>query len=166
MDYTFIHGITHLHSVSIGCTFRTVEYIPGNKPTKKHSVKGTRKIINVFKKHGIRISQINADNAFECICEKIQPTNLNIVGAGEHVGDIERANRPLKEETRCEIHRCPYRRYTHETVKGCVIKVTKDHNDLSANDGISDIHGPGILVTVRQKPGYNRLNVLNFGDYV
>jgi len=47
-----------------------------------------------------------------------------------------------------------------------VIKVTKDHNDLPALDGISDVHGPGTLVVGSQNPDYNRLKVLNFGDYV
>ena len=51
-------------------------------------------------------------------------------------------------------------------VKGCTINVTKDHNDLPANDGISNIHGPGTLVTGSQKSDYNRLKVLNFSDYM
>ena len=52
--------------------------------------------MNVFKKRGIGISQINGDNEFDYIREKIQPINLNIVAAGEYVGDIERENRSLK----------------------------------------------------------------------
>ena len=112
------------------------------------------------------MQQLNADNEFECIRDDILPVNLNVVAAGEHIGDIERANRSLKEGTRCEIHRCPYRWYPREMVKGCVIKVTKDNNDLPLNDGISDTHGPGTLVTGCNRPDYNDLKQLNFGDYV
>ena len=51
-------------------------------------------------------------------------------------------------------------------MKGCVIKVTKNHNDLPALDGISDTYGPGTLVTGSQRIDYNRIKVLNFGYYV
>ena len=76
--------------------FRTIEHIPKKRTIQKDSVKGTKRIINVFKKRGIGISQIDADNEFECIREKVQPIILNIVAAGEHVGDIEGSNRSLK----------------------------------------------------------------------
>ena len=91
---------------------------------------------------------------------------LNIVGAGGHVGDVERANRSLKEGTGCELHKYPYRWYPREMMNGCVIKVMKDHNDLPINDGLSDMYGPGTLVKVNARPDYNRLTGLNFGDYM
>ena len=109
---------------------------------------------NMYKKRGIRISQINADNEFECIREEVHPTHLNVVAAGKHVGDIERGNKSLKEGTRCKLHQYPYEYYQQKIIKRCVIKVTKDHNDLPQNDGISDFHGPGTLVTGYQKPDY------------
>ena len=64
--------------------------------------------MKLFNRRRIGITQVNADNEFECIREDIAPLQLNIVAAGDHVGDIERANRSLKEGTRCEIHNCPY----------------------------------------------------------
>ena len=112
------------------------------------------------------MSQINGDGEFECVRDDVHPINLNVVAAGEHVPDIERGNRSLKDGTRCEIHRCPYHWYPREMVKGCVIRVTKNHNDLPALDGISDVYGPGTLVTGSQRLNYNRIKVLNFGDYV
>ena len=91
---------------------------------------------------------------------------MNFVAAGKHVGDIERGNISLKEVTRHEIHKCSYKWYTREMIKGCVIKVTKDNTDLPLNDGLSDIYGPGTLVKGTTRHDYNLLNELNFGDYV
>ena len=51
-------------------------------------------------------------------------------------------------------------------IKGCVIKLTKNQNELPAYDGILDVHSPGTLVTGCKKTDYNRLNVLHFGDYI
>ena len=99
-----MHGLCHLHSTSRGYGFRTIECTPTNKASKKHSNKGVKRIIKVFNMRQIGIFQVNADNEFECIRKSIAPLQLNIVGAGEHVGGIERANRSLKEGARCEIH--------------------------------------------------------------
>ena len=104
------------------------------------------------------MTQVNVDEEFKCILEEIQPIILNIVAAGEHTCDIERANRSIKEGTRYE-YRCPYQWYPYEMVKGCCIKVTKDHIDLPANDGFSDMYGSGIVVTGSQRLDYNRLKV-------
>ena len=43
MYYTFIHGLPYLYSASRGYTFRIIEYIPKKIPTKKDSVKGTKR---------------------------------------------------------------------------------------------------------------------------
>ena len=51
-------------------------------------------------------------------------------------------------------------------IKGRVIKVTKDNNNLPLNDGLSNIYGPDTLVKGTARLDYNRLNALNFGDYV
>ena len=51
-------------------------------------------------------------------------------------------------------------------LKGCVIKVTKDNNNLPLNDGISEIHSPATLITGRIMPEFDKLKGLNFGDYV
>ena len=61
VDYTFIHGLPHLHSNSRGYSFRTIEYIPKKRPTKKDSIKGVKKMLKVFGKRGIEVNQINAD---------------------------------------------------------------------------------------------------------
>lgn len=44
------------------------------------------------------MSQINANNEFECIRDNMIP--MNIVTSGEHVGVIERSDRIIKERTR------------------------------------------------------------------
>ena len=50
-------------------------------------------------------------------------------------------------------------------MKGCIIKVTKDNNELPINNGLSDIYGPGTLVKGTPRLDYNRLKALSFGYY-
>ena len=57
----------------------------------------------MYHARGIHANQINTDNEFECIRNDILPINLNVVAAEEHVGDVERSIRTLKEGTRYNI---------------------------------------------------------------
>ena len=89
-DYVYVHTLSHLHTISRGYGFRTVEYTPGKKANKGQIKKGVNRVLRLYRKQGINVQQLNADNEFECIRDDILPVNLNVVAAGEHVGDIER----------------------------------------------------------------------------
>ena len=110
------------------------------------------------------VEQINCDNQFECIREDVAPIPLNVVGAAEHVGYIERSIRTVKECTRCHVHRLPYTKYPRIMVKGLVKKVIMGTNDLPAEDGVSDDISPGGLVVGTLPPDYNNIIELNFWE--
>ena len=83
---------------------------------------GLKKVINLYHARGIHVNQINTDNEFECIKHDILPTNLNVVCAEEHVGEIERSIRIMKEGTRYDVQRLPYSHYPKVMIKECIIK--------------------------------------------
>ena len=168
VDYFFVQGIAFLHSISEGYNFRTVEYIRnfGKKYNKAKMLEGVKRCINLYHSRDLSVMQLNADNEFGCIKEEIRPIKLNMVAAGEHVGNIERSNRTVKEGTRCHIHRCPYERYPRVMVAGCVVKAVKDLNQLPSQSGISQELSPSTLITGDACPDFKRINALNFGDYV
>ena len=110
VDYFFVQGIAFLHSISRGYNMRTIEHHSKfkKKYTKKDMLAGIKKCINMYHARGLTVVQLNGDNEFSCIEEEIRPTRLNTVAAGEHVGDIERSGRTVKECTRCHVYRNPY----------------------------------------------------------
>ena len=65
----------------------------------------------MYHSRGIHVNQINNDNEFECIRNDILPINLKVITAEEHIGDVERSIRTLKEGTRCDVQRLPYNHY-------------------------------------------------------
>ena len=83
---------------------------------------GIKKLINVYH------SNLNTDNEFEYIKDDILPVQLNIVAAEEHVGDVERSIRTVKEGKRCNIQRLSYTLYSRAMVRGYVNKRVKDLN--------------------------------------
>ena len=137
MDYLYVQGIPFHQSITTSYKFRTIEALRGKKkPRGKDVIAQSKRALNVYHARKITISQLNVDNEFGVMVEELRPMPVNIVGAGEHVGDIERSNRTVQERTRCHVHRLPFSVYPVEMVCGCLIKVTKDLNMEIAGDGV------------------------------
>ena len=156
-----------LHSVS-GSTyqFRTLEPINKPKANKEDIIKGLKNIINTYQARGITVTQINADNEFACAADEVLPTRLNIAASEEHVGDVERSIRYIKEGTRKHINRLPYTHYPKVMVTGCAMHVLKSINGLPSENGLSTVLSPHTLITGEAAPSFKEICNLNFGDYV
>ena len=89
-----------------------------------------------------------------------------MVAAEEHVGDIERSIRTVKECTQCHVHCLPYKRYPKAMIAGCIRNVINKLNQLPAENGISDELSPSTLITGEGRMDYNDVKDLEFGDYV
>ena len=111
-------------------------------------------MINLYHARGIHVNQINTDNEFECIKNNILPTNLNVAAAEEHVGEIERSIRTMKEGTRYDVHRLPYSHYPTVMIKGLITKRVKDLNQLPSNNGISNTLSSSTLMTGKPSPDF------------
>lgn len=74
-------------------------------------MKGVNNIINTYKGKGINVIQINGDNEFQCITDDVLPTRMNVVAADEHIGDVERSIRYIKDGMRTLINSLPYTHY-------------------------------------------------------
>ena len=128
--------------------------------------KGIKTYINVYHLRNLKVTHLNTYNEFRCINEEIRPVRLNMVVAGEHVGNIERSNRTGKEGTRCHIHRCPYEIYPKVIVTGYVIKYVKGSNQLPSFNGISEKLSSSTLLACDVHSDFNCINTLKCGDYV
>ena len=167
MDHVYVQGISMLHSISGGYRFMTIEVARDQKkPSKNNTVRSASKVLNIYNARGLHVSQINADNEFECIRNNMRTIPMNIVVAGEHVGDIERYNGTIKERIRCHVHRFSYTRYPKEMVIGCVTHSVKGLNQLPANNGILEDQIPATLVIGAPSPNYQDITKLDFGNCI
>ena len=57
--------------------------------------------ISIYNRHGFAIHEIKGDNEFECIIPDLSPLHVNIVGANDHVPEIENSIKVLKERMQC-----------------------------------------------------------------
>ena len=168
VDYVYIQGIPMFHTISgRSCQFRTLEPITIKVKTYKEDIlNGLRKVINIYRSRGINITQINGDNEFDSIKNDHPEFNLNILASNDHVGDIERANRTLKERTRTLLNDLPYSQYPKSMVVGCTVYTTKILNDLSCENGLSNTLSPATLITGTPPPSYKEITKLKFRDNV
>ena len=115
---------------------------------------GLKRVINLYHERGIHVNQLNTDNEFEYIKNDILPTNLNVVAAKEHVGEIERSIRTMKKGTRCDVQCLLYSHYRNVMIKGSMNKRVKDLNQLPLNNGISNTLSTSTLITEKPSPNF------------
>jgi hypothetical protein len=85
----------------------TVEYLIGRK--QHHLVNSIKKIVNLYKQRGFTIETALMDREFECLRGDLPELNLNTTAASEHVPDVERQIRVLKERSRAIRSTLPFK---------------------------------------------------------
>ena len=167
VDYLYIQGAAMLHTIlGKSYQFRTLEPVYKPKPNKDDIITGLTNIINTYHARGINITQINGDNEFACVGTALLPSRMNVMAADEHVGDVERSIRHIKDGTRTQINGLPYTHYLKSMIVGCVMYVLKHVNHLPSRGGLSQDLSPATLITGDPTPSYQELTKLKFGDYV
>ena len=101
-----------------------------------------------------------------CITNDVLSIKMKIVAADEHVGEVKRSIRTIKDATRCHVHRLPFKIYPRQMVKGCVGMVLKYLNQLLNENSVCTNMSPSSIVLGTCKLDYEEIKNLNFGDYV
>ena len=89
--------VPFLYSIPRGYKFRTIEVIMDENPKQRDIENRLKLVINRYHTQGLKVTQINTDNDFQCIRKEVRPENLNIMVAREHFVNIERSGRTIKE---------------------------------------------------------------------
>ena len=161
-DIFFVQGRTHQHTISRRIKFRTVERIKNQ--TKAELLRSLRKVITLYTNRGFTIQQIMADNQYECLRDDLLPIMLTVVGAGEHVGDIERSIRTIKEGARTTTQGLPFKRYPGVLVDAIIQKSVSDRNNFPEENGVSKQMSPRTIITGLPKVDYQDCK-LELGQY-
>ena len=161
MDIMFINKIAFFVTTSRNLKFGTVEALPNRQiPTIIQCLKS---VIALYRHRGFEISAIMADNEFEAI--RPQFPMLNCAAANEHVPEVERFIRTIKDRVRSTYRMLPYRRIP----RTMLIHLTKNSvfwlNAFPARDGVSSKYSPRYIMT-GQELSYSRHVQLEFGEYV
>jgi Reverse transcriptase (RNA-dependent DNA polymerase) len=161
IDIMFVNKIPFLVTLSRNLKFLTVEDLPNRQEgTVRDKLKA---VTRLYHHRGFHIDTILADPEFEMLRPYFPM--LNICGADEHVPDIERAIRTIKDRVRSAHSRLPFRYLPKMVVVRLVSNAVLWINALPNPNGVSEIHSPRFLLVGRDLT-YDKHVRLPFGSYV
>ena len=133
--------------------------------TKETMLSFVRKSIAEYTKRGFEVVDVHADKEFECLRDLLEDASLEICGPDEHVPEVERSIRTMKETMRATAHGLPYRRLPKLMITELVAMATRCLNGFPKDDGVSEHMSPHSIITGRPRMEYRKLP-LEFGSYV
>ena len=165
VDIMFVDKIAFLVTLSRNIRFGTVEVLPDRK---QHSIiKAIKNVQALYVPRGFTVETALMDGEFAALRGNLADLGitLNETAADEHVGDIERYIRTVKERTRSTYNTLPFRkmpaRMVAEMVKASVFWLNAFPHEL----GISKTESPRTIIT-GQQIDFNTHCKYEFGEYV
>lgn len=155
IDFFYVNGIPVFHTISKNVKFRSVSF-PTNK-THATILQEYNDVKRLYEAQGFNVTQVCADNEFDCIRMDIMPAHLETVGANEHVPEVERSIRYIKECTRACLHDLPYTKISKQMTIGIIKTTTKYCNAFYGADNVGDKLSPRNIVLGLPNLSYKRV---------
>jgi hypothetical protein len=105
------------------------------------------------------------DREFECLRDDIHGVLLNTTATSEHVPEIERQIRVIKERARAIRSTLPFKKMPNRMIVELINFVVLWLNDFPPSSGVSKIYSPRTIMTGTTLD-YNKHCKLSFGAYV
>ena len=163
LDFFYVQRLPFVHAISRKIGYRQAVAIPDR--AKETMLSFVNKSIFEYTKRGFEVVDIHADKELECLRESLGNVSLEICGPGEHVPEVERSIRTMKETMRATAHGLPYRRLPKLMIAELVAMATRCLNGFPKDDGVSEHMSPHSIITGCARMDYTKLP-LEFGSYM
>ena len=117
-----------------------------------------------YKYRGFTIIDYHDDNGIDNLRDFIAPSHLHTCAANEHIGDIDRSIRKIKERVRCGCYSIPYKKFTKLMTISLVQDIITCLNMFPSKNGVSSNLSPAEFILGYPNLDYNKLKV-TFGAY-
>ena len=164
-DIMFVNKIPFLMSISRHIRFGTAQHITNQQGTTIFN--GIRAIHQVYLQRGFRIRNAFMDGQFEPLRGNLAELGivLNTASNDEHVPEIERQIRTVKERTRAIYCTLPFKKMPRRLIIEMVYAANYWLNMFPRKGGVSKTLSPRALLT-GQTWSYTTHCKLEFGDYI
>jgi hypothetical protein len=164
-DIMFINRIPFLITISRNIKFGTAEVLVNRKASTV--LKSVQNACRIYGIRGLRVSFLLMDGEFEHMRADLASLGiaLNATSNDEHVGEIERYIRTVKERCRSMFSVLPFAQVPPHMVIEMVYSSVFWLNSFPPRDGVSESMSPREIVT-GQKVDYSKHCKLEFGTYV
>jgi hypothetical protein len=163
-DIMFVNKIAFFVTVSRYLWFGSVEMIQNRK--NKTIITAIKQVKSAYMQRGFVISTLLMDGEFDSIRGDLadMQITLNTVSNDEHVPDVERYIRTVKERTRCIYNTLPFRRIPKRMIIEMVYASNFWLNCFPPADGVSPTLSPRAIV-LGTSIDYLKHCQLEFGTY-
>jgi hypothetical protein len=148
-DIFFVDGLAFVGTVARSLHFLTVEYIK-NRTILTHVFPCLQKVHHLYKARGFKITMTHADEELTSLQHpllELDGIGLNIAATNEHVPEMERAIRTIKERNRSTVSGLPYKHYSTILKKALVSHAISWLNTFPHADGVSETMSPRTILT-------------------
>ena len=164
-DIMHVNGIPFFVTRSRHIHFGTVDVLPSLQAVDIGAA--LCRVVNIYARGGFQVTTALMDGAFaglHDVCNQLQVT-LNTTSRDEHVGDVERYIRTIKERMRGVSNTIPFKRLTHNMVMELAQAVVYWLNSVPSNTGVSPTMSPRTII-MGQLLDYHKHCRYEFGEYV
>lgn len=164
-DVMYVNGIPFAVSISRAIKFCTVEALENRKA--ETLLTSLKRIRATYARRGFLANMIAADNEFASLEGPLSNEGmaLNVVARDEHVPEIERHIRTLKERCRAVFNTLPFNKMPNRMIVELVYAMNFWIHAFPACDGVSEHISPREIVTGVSLDA-NKHCVVPFGAYV
>jgi hypothetical protein len=162
-DIMFVNKIPILLTISRGLHFGTVENLNNRQVTTVRN--GLRKVLAQYKRRGFRVTAIHADPEFEPLQAVIGQIQFNFCAQNEHVPEIERFIRTVKDRVRSGYNSLSFKRIPRLILIRLVSNAVFWLNDFPHRDGASSTLSPRYILTGKQLDYIKHVRA-EFGAYI
>jgi hypothetical protein len=125
-------------------------------------------VFNAYKKRGFPITPAHGDSEFAPLKPffntMTQPPTLILAVKGDHVPEIERRIRMVKERCRAIRHSLPFNKLPRIITMYMVLHAVRMLNFFPQKEGVSDTLSPKMIIS-GERLGWKRHLALPFGSY-
>ena len=166
-DIMYIQKIMFLVTISKDLKFITI--VPINARSKKLLCDAFDQTFRIYNSAGFQIARLHVDPEFKAIQDEMMDDANGIemvyVAAQQHVPEVERIIRVIKERYRAMYHCLPYKAIPSIMIKAAAKRAVKWLNMFPPKGGVSKYYSPRAIVTGRPLD-YNTSCKYSFGSYV
>ncbi|KAL7461401.1 hypothetical protein ACHAXS_001822 [Conticribra weissflogii] len=158
----FVDGVPFLTTTSRNIKFITVEHMP--LQTTSQLKQSLARVIQLYARAGFVVQTILVDGQFEPLKNHLLNVVVNTTAASEHVGDVERCLRVIKERARAVVSGLPYQRLPKRILIELINFVVLWLNAFPAKNRIARNMSPRKIIT-RQPIDFTKHCKTEFGSY-
>jgi hypothetical protein len=162
VDVMFVNLVPFLVSVSRMINLILIEHAPKRTATKLGEL--IQQILWVYARAGFTVQTVLMDNEFGKIKDHVPMLDLNIPVASDHVGEVERRIRVVKERARGLARTLPYPCLPQQMLIHLIHFVTMWLNNFPTINGVSPDYSPRKII-LRHCLSYKRHCCAPFGAY-